>query len=258
MSIFGNWIVENSFESAEPYPHTVIHNFFTEEAFQSICNEFGNPETDASWIRYWNPIEKKYALNVFATKPFVSYVFQELQCNNFVEKLQQLTNIRNLQNDTYMHGAGLHYHPRGGKLDMHLDYSIHPITKLERKLNLVVYLNNEWKEEWGGTLQLWDKDFTHCVKKVFPYRNTAILFQTSDISYHGIPEPIMCPHTIGRRSLALYYMTHPTEHIQQRLKAEFRPLPNAIVSKETQILYDIRKTRNITDKDLQELNLYEQ
>lgn len=255
MDIFGNWNIIDDFQSGVPYPHVIIHNFFKDDIFQSIISQFGHPEIDSGWVKYWNPLEKKYALNLFSDKPIVQKVFNELQSEEFIDRLKQITRIPDLQTDPHMHGAGLHYHPTNGKLDMHLDYSIHPISKLERRVNLIIYINNVWQEEWGGALELWDNDFTKCVKKVFPMPNTAVLFQTSDISYHGIPRPIECPENIGRQSLAIYYMSQPRENITHRYKAEFRPLPNQIITENMQRLYDIRKVRNITKKDLEELNI---
>lgn len=250
MDIFGDWKHTDTFPNAIPYPHVVIDNFFTESVFDSISQEFGHPDAEAGWMRYWNPIEKKYAFNSFESKPGIRSVFETLESPTFIERLQQVTRIPCLLNDSHLHGAGLHYHPRGGKLDMHLDYSIHPVSGLERKLNLIVYMNEEWQDEWGGALEMWDSSFTHCVKSVYPHRNRAVLFQTSDISYHGIPTPIQCPESVGRRSLAIYYMTHPTPTTIVRHKAEYRPLPGQIVSQQLQTLYDIRKVRRISESDL--------
>ena len=251
--MFGSWTIQGDFHSATPFPHVVIENFFTEETFQGLLREFGSPTTDVGWKRYWNPIERKYALNTLSSRPHTTAVFHALQRDEFVERLEALTSIPGLQSDPHLHGAGLHFHPRGGKLDMHLDYSVHPITGLERRLNLIVYLNDSWNDEWGGALELWDSEFTHCGTQIFPYRNRAVLFQTSDISYHGLPHPLRCPEGVGRQSLAVYYVA-PIESPANvlRTKAEFRPLPDQVVDERLARLYEIRKTRLISDKDLWE------
>ena len=249
--MFGDWILSGTFQEGIPYPHVVIENMFSEDIFQGLCDEFGTPEQDPHWKRYWNPLEKKYALNVFDEKPITKSVFEALQSPQFVARIAQLTGIVNLQSDPYLHGAGLHYHPRGGKLDMHLDYSVHPFSGLERRVNLICYLNPTWEETWGGALELWDSPFTHPVKKVLPLRNRAILFQTSDISYHGIPKPIGCPEGIGRKSLAIYYLSPLRENSQfQRAKAMYRPLPDQPVHQSLKMLYEIRSKRLITPQDL--------
>jgi hypothetical protein len=82
---------------------------------------------------------------------------------------------------------------------MHLDYSVHPISQKERRVNLIIYLNKEWKEEYNGDIQLWNSEFTHSVQKIYPVFNTAVLFNTSDDSWHGLPTPIKCPPNTGRK-----------------------------------------------------------
>lgn len=239
------------FSSGTPFPHIVIDDVLPPEIFEAVSAEFGDPTTNPHWKRYWNPLEKKYALNNFAGKPATQALFQELQSDEVVRRLALLTGIPDLQADPHLHGAGLHYHPRGGKLDMHLDYSVHPISGLERKINLIIYLNDHWEESWGGALELWDNEFTHAVKTILPARNRAVMFRTNDISYHGLPHPISCPDTTGRKSLAVYYVAPISETSPTlRTKAEFRPLPNQPVDDRLAQLYTLRKTRLLTPEDL--------
>jgi hypothetical protein len=251
--MFGEWTVHGDFQSAEPFPHCILDSFFTEDAFAELLREFGSPTSETGWNRYWNPIEKKYTLNTFTSRPHTTNVFAALQSDAFVQRIAALTGIPMLQSDPHLHGAGLHYHPRGGKLDMHLDYSIHPITGLERRVNLIVYLNDTWDAAWGGALELWDREFTHCVTSIPPLRNRAVLFRTSDISYHGLPHPVQCPEGLGRQSLAVYYVAPiETTSVSPRKKAEFRPLPTQVVDERLARLYEIRKTRLLCDDDLKE------
>ena len=98
-------------------------------------------------------------------------------------------------------------HPKNGRLNMHLDYEKHPITSKQRRLNVIFYLNNEWCEEWNGDLQLWDKEMENCVVKCYPGRNKAVIFETTEDSWHGVPEKLACPEHIYRRSLAYYYVS---------------------------------------------------
>lgn len=248
--MFGQWTIHGDFQTAEPFPHCVIDSFFTDETFADLVREFGSPTEEPDWHRYWNPIEKKYALNRFSTRPFTTEVFNALQSDAFVQRIASITGIPTLQSDPHLHGAGLHYHPRGGKLDLHLDYSIHPITGLERRVNLIVYLNETWDDDWGGALELWDRDFTHCVTRIPPHRNRAVLFRTSDISYHGLPYPLQCPEGVGRKSLAVYYVSPPEEGSSApRPKAEFRPLPGQVVDEPLARLYELRKTRLLREED---------
>lgn len=257
--IFGDWInatesLNKSFINGEPYEHVVINNFFNKDFLIGLINNFPSiDDSNNKWYIYNNPIEKKYALNNFNNLPIYNELFKYLQTDDFISIISNVTSIKNLENDPHLHGAGLHYHPRGGKLDMHLDYSIHPITGKERRVNLIIYLNNEWKEEYNGDLQLWDTNFIEPIKKYYPYYNRAILFRTSDISYHGLPNPIKCPESTGRKSLAIYYVSEPRENPIMRLKAEYRPLPNQPLNENLKQLYEIRKHRLITNKDLEEI-----
>jgi len=229
----------------------VIDNFLDENTARNVLEEF--PVPDASWWFYNNPIEVKYTMDHLdaAKMPMICQVYQKLQSQDTVQLIRRITHIPDLESDPYLHGAGLHYHPRGGKLDMHLDYSVHPFTGKERRLNIILYLNPLWKEEYGGHIELWDSAFTGPQKRVLPAFNRAILFQTSDISYHGMPHPLTCPPEEGRKSLAIYYVSPRRPLATHRLKAEFRPLPGSNVTKGLATLYDIRKHRILNRDDVE-------
>lgn len=256
MSIFGDWIrnipsLRNVFESATPYEHVVIPNFFKEDVAHEIVATFPDPKTShLSWKHYDNPIEQKYTLNEFQDLPVFKKVFNTLQSPYAVDLISQVTGIAQLESDPYFHGAGIHAYPNHGKLDMHLDYSIHPITQKERRVNLIVYMNPEWKPEYGGFLELWDANLKHKTEIVAPSWNTAVLFRTNNISYHGLPTPITCPENVYRKSLAIYYVSPPTDTAKPRYKAEFFPLPHQPTNPSLEKLYDVRKNRLITPDDL--------
>ena len=142
--------------------------------------------------------------------------------------LREKTGIQKLYPDIGLHGGGWHIHSRGGKLNIHLDYSIHPKSGLQRKLNLIVYLTEGWKSEWGGGLELW----SHNADKNLPLRkektiynvfNRAILFDTTQNSWHGLPQPLSCPEGVYRKSLAVYYMTDPPDRVDPRQRALYAP-----------------------------------
>jgi hypothetical protein len=250
--LFGPWYMNVPSLETEPFPHVVLDDFFDASLATSLEAEFQSPGSNdqSQWMRYWNPIEKKYARTDFTGLPATQRAFEALQSDAFVDKVRRVTGIPDLFSDPHLHGAGLHYHPRGGKLDMHLDYSIHPISGKERRLNLIVYLNRTWEPEWNGSLELWDKDFTGCVRTIAPAWNRAVLFRTSDLSFHGLPSPIACPEGTGRKSLAIYYVSPPRPDVKHRAKAEFRPLPWQPVSDRLSALYDLRASRRLTDADL--------
>jgi Rps23 Pro-64 3,4-dihydroxylase Tpa1-like proline 4-hydroxylase len=139
--------------------------------------------------------------------PLQRYILFLLNSGSFIRFLEKLTGIDSLIADTKLVGGGLHQIKRGGKLAVHIDYSHHPQNGLFRRLNLLLYLNPDWREEYKGHLELWDKDIQKAEAKILPVFNRIALFATSDTSYHGHPEPLNCPEEVTRKSLSLYYFT---------------------------------------------------
>jgi Rps23 Pro-64 3,4-dihydroxylase Tpa1-like proline 4-hydroxylase len=219
----------HEFQNAEPFNHIVIDNFLNEKAAQELVSEFPTNLESSQWYRYDNAIENKRALNNWDRFPKKTYqFFSFLNSPEFIQYLQDNTGIERLYPDIGLHGGGWHAHGPGGKLNVHLDYSIHPKLGLERKLNLILYLTPNWKPEWGGGLQLWDHDAENnapksCRKVIDNAFNRAVLFDTTQNSWHGLPEPIACPEGEIRRSIAVYYLTEPEEDASPRAKALFAP-----------------------------------
>lgn len=255
---FGHWIQENyldklhhSFINAKPYEYVVIPNFFKDEIANNIFNEFPNPlDKSYDWKYYDNPLENKYTLNVWNNLPIIKKMFDKLQSSEMVNTISHITGINGLESDPHFHGAGIHAYPNRGKLDMHLDYSIHPITKKERRINLIIYMNPDWKQEYGGNLELWDDKLQSHTTIITPSWNTAVLFRTNNMSYHGLPHPIQCPVGEYRKSLAIYYVSEPTDTACPRYKAEYFPYQNQPVNDKLASLYQIRKNRLIQPSDL--------
>ena len=118
-----------------------------------------------------------------------------------------MTGIQDLISDPYFRGGGLHNISRGGKLGVHIDFNKHQKYNLDRRLNLLLYLNKDWEEEFGGHIELWDSGMKQCIKKILPIFNRMVIFNTTETSFHGHPEPLNCPADRSRKSLALYYYT---------------------------------------------------
>lgn len=250
--MFGPWVgrvddLARAMASARPFPHVVIPNFFEDPG--ALAAAF--PESDhPGWLRYDNPLERKHAMPAVGELGGpIAGAFDALKSDEFVSLMRRVSGIADLEHDPHLHGAGLHAHPRGGKLDVHLDYSIHPISGMERRLNLIVFLNPRWRDEWGGHLQLWSADMASA-ESITPAFNTAVLFQTCDSSWHGLPEPVRCPENERRMSLATYYVSPPRPGAARRTKAEFVPRPGQPVDEKLANLYAIRPRRRIEDGDL--------
>jgi 2OG-Fe(II) oxygenase superfamily len=197
-----------SYAKAVPYPHIVLDDFFDPDLVNAIVEEFPKPGA-IPWQRFDNAKEIKLASNVEASfGPLTRLFLYHLNSSTFLEFLSGVTGIDNLIPDPRFEGGGLHQIVPGGKLGVHSDFNKHRVYGLDRRLNLLLYLNKNWQEEYGGHLQLWDRGMTRCEAKVAPLFNRVMIFGTTDFTYHGHPDPLACPEGMTRKSLALYYFTN--------------------------------------------------
>jgi len=197
------------YANGNPFPHLSFPDFFNPGMLNQVLAEF--PDLAAlDTIRYNNPNEKKFASRgEKGMGPHTLAFIHFLNSAPFLEFLQTLTSIEEtLLGDPYLIGGGLHEIKRGGLLKVHADFNKHTHTGLDRRLNVLVYLNKDWKEEYGGHFELWDRNMERSVQKVLPTFNTLALFSTTDYSYHGHPDPLNCPEDRSRKSIALYYYTN--------------------------------------------------
>ncbi len=257
LKYFGNWtkdadILRSQFTNAIPFEHVVIDNFLETSYALKICELF--PQSITGWHEYKNPIEVKYTFdNINELTPELKNFFYYLSTPEITNMMCNITGIDNLEYDKYLHGAGLHKHPRYGRLNIHLDYEKHPISGKERRLNIILFISKKWDNKWNGANELWDKDVTRCVTKTEIEFNRAIIFKTNDISWHGLPDKILCPEGIYRNSLAYYYVSplnskKPDD--DYRKKAKFVKRPEDKYDENIQKLYDIRPHRRITKEDM--------
>ena len=204
----------DKFKTADPFPYVVIDNFMNPEALQSVLDVFPTPK-DLAFYKYENPLEKKLAMDQLAKLPKpIQDILIYLNSPDMLMFFEKLTGIEGLIPDPYYRGGGIHQIETGGKLDVHIDFNQHPKLKLERRLNAIIYLNQNWDESYGGYLDLWrghQENKRHildeCVDQVLPIFNRMVVFATSEKSYHGHPDPVTCPDDRTRKSIALYYYT---------------------------------------------------
>lgn len=215
----------DAFRSNRPFPHIVIDGFLRPDIARALFEAFPDPGEDF-WNVYANPLEAKLTCNDWAVMPPpIAAALRALNGADFCSTLSRLTGIDGLVSDDTLHGGGMHCIRAGGKLDVHVDYRLHPNLGLERRLNLIVYLNNDWDDAYGGELQLWSPDMQRCEQRIAPRFNRAVVFATDDTSYHGHPEPLACPSDTSRKSIALYYLTEPREGATERYRALFVARP---------------------------------
>jgi 2OG-Fe(II) oxygenase superfamily len=218
--------LKRQFRDNQPYPHVHLKDFLEPEIAAQMAAEFPDMTTDA-WTRYKHQNENKLGLAKREMFPLLlGEVVDELNSPDFVDWLSRLTGIDGLVSDDMLEGGGLHQSGVGGFLNVHTDFSNHHYHKhWRRQVNLILYLNPGWEEQWGGALELWDREMRNCIVKVPPLFNDALIFRTDEISYHGFPDPLRCPEGESRKSLALYYYTEEDGPEVKMRSTDYRPRP---------------------------------
>ena len=208
-----------------PYDHWVLDDFFPVDVARRLANEFPD-YNEPNWHWYNNPLENKKAKNHWYEFPQLTYqIFSHLNSTEFIETIREITGIQTLYPDIGLHGGGWHMHSRGGKLNIHLDYVINPKLNLQRKLNLIVYLTEDWDTSWGGGLELWShNEETNLPDKrevvVDNIFNRAILFDTTQNSWHGLPE---ISKGFDRKTLGVMFWSKMSDEDAEKVnvKAQF-------------------------------------
>lgn len=204
--------LSHSYQTAEPFPHIVIDNFLPELFLDQVIAHFPSSEeatvSHKSGTQY---LKRGYRPQKLNGNPCIHYL-AVLNSAPIVDYLQQLTGIHGLIPDPFYEGGGLHETDPGGMLQIHADFTLHKKLQLERKINMIVFLNKDWKAEYGGALELWDSTMTGKQQEIIPVYNRCVIFNTSATSFHGHPVPVVCPPGLTRRSIALYFYTAPDNH----------------------------------------------
>jgi hypothetical protein len=197
-----------AYASARPFPHVVIDDFLPPPILDQVLAEFPGPDA-IDWKRFQDGTGRKLATRDEAQLgPATRAFLHDLNSSRFLRFLEELTGIDGLLPDPHFEGGGLHQIERGGYLKIHADFNRHEKLKLDRRLNLLIYMNKDWREEFGGHLELWTTDMRQCSKRVLPIFNRCVVFSTTDSSFHGHPEALTCPADASRKSVALYYYSN--------------------------------------------------
>lgn len=224
------------YRNNSPFPHIVIDDFLPQKGFEVVYGAL--PSLDDPDIKWGNLTTilpdgrtaqaRKYHLdNYLYMHPLIRQLIAEMNSGPFTFMLSELTGIHGLISDALLQGAGVHMVERGGLLRVHADFRMHPNVQLDRRLNLLLYMNPDWKEEYGGHLELWNKTMTRCEKRILPVANRCVIFSTSADSYHGHPHPLTCPQGEMRKSIALYYFTaRPAPRTEMIFGTDWQDLPN--------------------------------
>jgi Rps23 Pro-64 3,4-dihydroxylase Tpa1-like proline 4-hydroxylase len=186
----------------------VIDDFLPMDVVTRLCQAFPDAvEVDHELynIGYRGSMKRQYSPENCGT--YARHFFHFLNSAPFLEFIGGVCGITGILGDPYFEGGGFHETMMGGKLGIHRDFRIQKRLALLRRLNFILYLNEDWKTEFGGELELWNRDMSCRVKKVAPIVNRCVIFATDDRSFHGHPEPLNCPPNRSRRSVAAYYYT---------------------------------------------------
>ena len=232
-----------NFNKGRPFPYVVIDNFLKNKIAKKIEKEFPN-FTDKELHEYRNYCEIKKSTNLWNLfQPTTYQLISILNSSEFTNNIKKKLKMKNLYADPGLNGGGLHIMGKGGKLNPHLDYVIHPKLNIKRKFNLIIFVTSNWKDKNGGELCFFGKNKKNknmpgeMVKKIVPKFNRAILFDTSMYSWHAVSRILT---TNIRKSIATYYLILKNKNLENRKKALYSPLKNQIKNKKVKNFIKMR------------------
>ncbi|WP_417619072.1 2OG-Fe(II) oxygenase [Parasphingorhabdus sp.] len=198
------------YAKASPFPNMVIDNFLSPELAERLSDNFPPPDlASVSRISQHQYLKRGYRPSSLGEHPSVA-LLKAFNSKPMIDLLESLTGHQNLVADPDFVGGGFHEIERGGHLDVHADFNLHPQLQLIRRINLIVFLNRAWDQDWGGALELWPPDMRACAVSVLPIFNRAVIFDTGKMCFHGHPGPLKLPKGLTRRSMALYFYSAQT------------------------------------------------
>lgn len=212
------------YQQKKPYPYGGFDNFLPEEILERVLKELSDlPQAETSFDRAQEKLKTSYQPERLPA--YTRSLFYSLNSKPVLLFLQELTGIRGLIPDPYFMGGGIHRVENGGHLDIHADFNHHSLMGLERRLNILIYLNKDWKKEYGGSFEIWNTDMTAKVAGFVPEFNRMCCFNTTSTSWHGNPETVNHPDNEPRLSIALYYYTATWDSTRKSHTTLFKPRP---------------------------------
>ena len=202
------------YKNSKPFPYIIIDNFLEKNFANTILDSF---KLNSDWINYTFVNNfKKYGFNDRKKmNKNLNNLFNSLASKKFTQKLKKITNINGLFLDPKLDGGGLHQIFKGGYLNVHTDFSSHTNKpNWTRVLNILIYLNKNWKESYKGNLELWSKDGRKKISEISPKFNRCVVFFTNKNSFHGHPEKLNCPTNVSRKSIAAYYFVKNKKNLK--------------------------------------------
>lgn len=223
-----------AYQSATPYNHICIDNFMSEDILRRVREDLKQlPDAEDSFSRAQENLKSSYIPE--RLPDYTKNLFYALNSRPFLQFLEQMTGIPGLIPDPYFMGAGIHKTLNGGHLDIHADFNLHKQMNVERRLNVLIYLNDDWQEDWGGCFEIWDKEMTRMEARFAPTFNRMVCFSTGSDTFHGNPEPVNHPKGEPRQSIALYYYTATWDATRKEHTTLFKPRPGSKDQKDRKV-----------------------
>lgn len=216
------------FAEAEPFPHIVFDHFLAEGFARRLSAAYPGFDEALTWGKSYAAAHENRKIQITESARFpdaVRELHEMLASDEFLAMMSELTGIPSLLADPSLKGGGMHITSAGGWLDVHVDFNLVKETGLHRRLNILVFLNDSWSEEWGGELELWESDVKKRGHALAPLLNRCVVFETTSKSYHGVCEVLKGAD--DRKSFAAYYYTEepPAGWDGQRHSTIFRVRP---------------------------------
>ena len=197
------------FQSAEPFPHIVFEDFLAGDWAQRVAKSYPSFGDACKQGKVFESVNEHLKLQISDSSRFPAETLElheTLASPEFLDRLSYISGIPSLIADPELAGGGIHQTGPHGRLDVHVDFNFQDDRQIHRRLNILVYLNPEWREDWGGRLELWDEDVKRCYASLPPILNRCVIFATSEKSFHGVTA-LECPEDRARQSFAAYYYT---------------------------------------------------
>ncbi|SFO57398.1 2OG-Fe(II) oxygenase superfamily protein [Bradyrhizobium sp. Ghvi] len=197
--------LRNEYASARPWPHIVVNDAFPEKLLDMVAAECtALPEARLVTTNTDRLVKQEVSDGL---GPATQHLLNLVDSARFREFISAVTGVHDLLSDPTHKFAGVHRTPPGGFTKIHRDFEVHPMTGLFHRVNLLIYLNRDWPEAYGGSLELWPADMSALGCRIFPRFNSMILWETHGGTLHGLPDPVTCPPGRMRLSVASYYYT---------------------------------------------------
>ena len=217
-----------TYQAASPFPHVVIDDFLPPAVLDKVLTRFDAVSRSDDDVVFDRPQERfKSSYQPDALDDELRKLFYSFNSRPFLKVMENITGIKGLIPDPYFLGAGIHEIKQGGHLSIHADFNHHLPMNLERRINVLIYLNKDWQRDYGGSLELWDEGVTRCEHDIVPVFNRCVIFNTTSNSQHGNPQPIAHPEGISRKSIALYYYTSTWDKTRRSHTTQFQVRPGS-------------------------------